>query len=154
MRTEKEKEIHRILSGFIRYDGGCIKAANDFVHTRFQGFYSGVGLLSLFGTSQRGFDVSVSDVNDKNRIVKAFYEMGTPVGLDSEPNGYAVMCPSMIFKTSLLTLNDDGNDFAVGFYATRSVLNWLSFLRQKKRFMKKLDSVELKGEKKKEKKKK
>ena len=142
MKSELEKELGKILSGIVRYEGGFVRAADGISDVRFQGSFSATGLIGLFGFSKRtkAFRVPKKSAQAVN---EAFYKLGTPVALENAPDAKAVMCPSYIFNPAILTLEASGKNSTVTCYAYKGLLNGLNFKRQLKRLKRKAGDVKI-----------
>lgn len=143
MRSELEKEMGKILGGLVSYENGTVRAAQGLGDMRFQGVFSAAGILDLFGLfkRKRSFRITRKQIEP---VRDAFLKLGTPVTLENAPDARAVMCPSYLFNTAILTLEEDSRNFDITYYAHRNLLNGLNFKRQIKRMEKKAGGVELK----------
>ena len=124
MDYEKRKEIRRILSGFVEYDGKVLTAADTVLKSGFKSVFSGSFSARVLGIAvikrQYKADFSASELPEKCR--KAFADMGRRVSLQTEPEGTdAVLVFRFLFNPCIITAQFDGCRVLLTFYAARSI---------------------------------
>lgn len=149
MDYEKRKEIRRILSGFVEYDGKVLTAADTVLKSGFKSVFSGSFSARVLGIAvikrQYKADFSASELPEKCR--KAFADMGRKVSLNTEPEVTdAVLVFRFLFNPCLITARFEGSRVLLTFYAARSIGVLLNARFNFSKWLKKMPDGKMKRE--------
>lgn len=149
MDYEKRKEIRRILSGFVEYDGKVLTAADTVLKSGFKSVFSGSFSARVLGIAvikrQYKADFSASELPEKCR--KAFADMGRRVSLNTELEGTdAVLVFRFLFNPCIITAQFDGCRVLLTFYAARSIGVLLNARFNFSKWLKKMPDGKMKRE--------
>lgn len=127
----REKEIRRILTGIVAVEDGAVIAASDLNTLNFQGLYDGSLDARLFGlrVRRRQYRMHMKAGEMREACEKAFSELGRPVRLKTAPDALAVRCFPPMFKPCILTVEYEGRNVLLSFYASNSLFSFVNAAR-------------------------
>lgn len=143
-RSAREKEIGKILCGFIAYYDDGIRAATGLMNQNFQGFFASFTEIGILGLCEKRRQFRLPSSLEPDRLKKAFLSLGNAVVLESAPDALAVLClKSFVFNPSVLTLETRGKNNLICFYSAKSFFAERNFRRRLEVLAKKLEPAKL-----------
>ena len=120
-RDAREKEISKILCGFIAYYDDGIRAAKGLINQNFQGFFASFTEIGIFGLCEKRHQFRLPSSAEPEQLKKALIALGSEVVLESAPDAAAVLClKSFFFNPAVLTLETKGKNNLICFYSAKS----------------------------------
>lgn len=141
--NQREKEIRRILTGFVALDSatGDVLAGTTVLERLLQGPFAGTTSARLFGLSVRKRQYRLGNIRlaeVQPLCLTAFQKMGRSVRLLTAPDALGVLVFSWLFNPCVLTAETAGKDVLICFYAARTPFAFLNARRAFRKWEKQL----------------
>ena len=124
---DRNKEIRRILTGFIALEmgGDVITAAQNLFQVRNDNFFNGADFARYFGlrTKMRQYTVDESELEQtRKECAKAFFCLGRRAYLYTAPDTLAMLYRPAWHNPMVVTFDAEGNQLLLCVYTARSPL--------------------------------
>lgn len=144
--NQREKEIRRILTGFVTVDDdtGDILAGTTVLQRLLQGPLAGTTSARLFGLSVRKRQYRFRDVRlgeVQPACLHTMQKLGRSVRLAAAPDAIGAMVFSWLFNPCVITAETAGKDVLICFYAARTPFAFLNARRVFRKWEKQLGDL-------------
>lgn len=143
--TERNREIRRILGGFVTYElnGAVLTAAKNLLQLQADGVIVGAGKARTLGISEKLHQFRFSGDVDAvyGACQDAFFRLGRRVYLYTAPDALAMLYHPIMRHSLLITMEGTEEELLLGMYTARSLQTRLNFRLTYRRLLKELPAV-------------